>query len=948
MLDALALTPFYQAFLIIAEVPAIYMQEFWATVTVHKSSIIFTINKKKFSLDVEVFREIFQICPKVPGQRFKEPPLEHDILSFLRNLGHSGDVHYITDSISRRNKMFWHTAHDDTMFTSMKCVSKHKKTQVYGAILPRHLTNQAMLESIAYQTYYAYATGEKAPKEKYVQKKAESNTSPKKKTAPASKGFRLKSSAKVAKTDKKKQPAKIPKTKGLDVLTEVALAEVEQIKLATKRSKKEFHMSHASGSGNRVDTQSKVPDEQQQKVSSTNKGVGVRPEVSDVPKYDSESDEESWTFSQDENDADEETGVNDDSEETESDNDRDDLTYPNLSTYKADDEEEEEEKADNEEVYSDQRVSTLPKYELTKAEEENKEGEDEDMESEHEQDEEDDLYRDVNINLERSDAKMTNAQANQDTEDIHVTLTIVPLVVQQQSSSISLDLVSKFINPSSDQGSTTTTILTMIVPDIPNFASLFQFDQRVSALETEISKFKQTSQFADVVSSIPGIVDNYLTSKIKDALDVAIQLQTNKLREEAQAENQEFLNQIEKYVTESLEAKVLVRSTNQPQTSYTVVASFSEFKLKKILIDTMEENKSINRSDIQKNLYNALVESYNSDKDIITSYGDIVTLKRGRDDQDKDEDFSAGSNRRSNRKRSGKEAESSKEPTHKESKSTSSSKGNDDVTLLREALDDDESTSKNVVELEYHWEEVFKATNDRLDWHNPEGKPYPHDLSKPLSLILNERGRQVILLDHFINNDLEYLKEGAQVKNTPLPSPRRRLLIMVNHLEEIIVQRQNDQLYKFREGDFKRHCRQEIKDMLLLLVQKKLTNLNLEERNVRMNGEKKEALYTLRKKLGHQSDTKVFTMTMEILLESTSNNLSKDSILQAENLVKEILLKLNLPYHRSILADLKVTPTKHERMTKPYSSSRFIANCFNARDLKMELKVPDSSCLKDS
>ncbi|GJX66843.1 hypothetical protein Tco_0301186, partial [Tanacetum coccineum] len=70
-------------------------------------------------------------------------------------------------------------------------------------------------------------------------------------------------------------------------------------------------------------------------------------------------------------------------------------------------------------------------------------------------------------------------------------------------------------------------------------------------------------------------------------------------------------------------------------------------------------------------------------------------------------------------------------------------------------------TCKNVVELEYHLEEVFKATNDRLDWHNLEGKPYPHDLSKPLPLILNEQGRQVILLDHFINNDLEYLKGGS-------------------------------------------------------------------------------------------------------------------------------------------------------------------------------------------
>nr|GFD47903.1 hypothetical protein [Tanacetum cinerariifolium] len=103
--------------------------------------------------------------------------------------------------------------------------------------------------------------------------------------------------------------------------------------------------------------------------------------------------------------------------------------------------------------------------------------------------------------------------------------------------------------------------------------------------------------------------------------------------------------QIKKYITESLGAELLVRSTNQPQTSYAVAASLLEFELKKILIDKIKTNKSINRSDIQKNLYNALVEAYNSDKDIFTSYGDVVTLNKGRDDKDKDEDPFVGSNR---------------------------------------------------------------------------------------------------------------------------------------------------------------------------------------------------------------------------------------------------------------------------------------------------------------
>ncbi|GJV46806.1 hypothetical protein Tco_1437018 [Tanacetum coccineum] len=89
----------------------------------------------------------------------------------------------------------------------------------------------------------------------------------------------------------------------------------------------------------------------------------------------------------------------------------------------------------------------------------------------------------------------------------------------------------------------------------------------------------------------------------------------------------------------------------------------------------METNKSINKSDIQKNLYNVLVEAHNSDKDIITSYGDVVTLKRGRDDQDKDEDPSAGSDQGTKRRKSSKDAEPSKGTKSKESKSSSSSKG---------------------------------------------------------------------------------------------------------------------------------------------------------------------------------------------------------------------------------------------------------------------------------
>nr|GFC18098.1 hypothetical protein [Tanacetum cinerariifolium] len=67
----------------------------------------------------------------------------------------------------------------------------------------------------------------------------------------------------------------------------------------------------------------------------------------------------------------------------------------------------------------------------------------------------------------------------------------------------------------------------------------------------------------------------------------------------------------------------------------------------------------------------------------------------------------------------------------------------------------------SLTELEYHFEEVYKATTDQLDWVNPEGQQYPHNLLQPLPLIPDNRGRRVIPFEHFINNNLEYLRGGS-------------------------------------------------------------------------------------------------------------------------------------------------------------------------------------------
>ncbi|GJU25770.1 hypothetical protein Tco_1164391 [Tanacetum coccineum] len=182
---------------------------------------------------------------------------------------------------------------------------------------------------------------------------------------------------------------------------------------------------------------------------------------------------------------------------------------------------------------------------------------------------------------------------------------------------------------------------------------------------------------------------------------------------------------------------------------YGIASSLSDSELNGFK-DKMEVIELINRSDVQKNLYNALVEAYNTNKDLLSSYGNVIIIPTTRDDKDKDEEPSTRSNRGTKRRRSGKEAghPNNQLVKKKRRRTTSSSKG---LQISTYRLN--ETTTSRVHSSD---ENVIPAREN-----NPEGMPYPHNLSKPLLLIPNARGRLVIPFDHFINNDLEYLKGGS-------------------------------------------------------------------------------------------------------------------------------------------------------------------------------------------
>nr|GEZ35909.1 uncharacterized mitochondrial protein AtMg00810-like [Tanacetum cinerariifolium] len=78
--------------------------EFWATAIVHHYSIRFKMNNKKHIINLETFRDMLHVCPRVPGQSFDELPFEAEILEFLRSLGHSDEIRHLTDV--NVNKLF--------------------------------------------------------------------------------------------------------------------------------------------------------------------------------------------------------------------------------------------------------------------------------------------------------------------------------------------------------------------------------------------------------------------------------------------------------------------------------------------------------------------------------------------------------------------------------------------------------------------------------------------------------------------------------------------------------------------------------------------------------------------------------------------------------------------------------------------------------------------------
>ncbi|GJZ43361.1 hypothetical protein Tco_0590616 [Tanacetum coccineum] len=127
---------------------------------------------------------------------------------------------------------------------------------------------------------------------------------------------------------------------------------------------------------------------------------------------------------------------------------------------------------------------------------------------------------------------------------------------------------------------------------------------------------------------------------------------------------------IQSSITESLKNIVLAKSSSQPKSTYEAAELLTEFELKKILLDKIQKSKSCRGAQEHKDLYDALVKSYKLDKDLFESYGKVYSLKRDREDKDKDEDPPTGSDQGLKKRKTRKNAKPSRGSKSKESKSS--------------------------------------------------------------------------------------------------------------------------------------------------------------------------------------------------------------------------------------------------------------------------------------
>nr|GFB06452.1 hypothetical protein [Tanacetum cinerariifolium] len=318
----------------------------------------------------------------------------------------------------------------------------------------------------------------------------------------------------VVSVSKKQAPATTDKSKGIDLLSGAALLEDAQMKKVLKRSKRET-LSHQesgsgdgvssqpkvpedaqmkkvlkrskretrshqeSGSGDGVSSQPKVPGELQDKTVGTDEGTGIKPRVLDVPKDQYEGENKSWRESGEDDD-----GNDDDSDDDNNDNSDDDDVNVKLKDVEH-----------GKEWKGDAKMTDAGHDDVT-------------QETTYDQVKDDAHFLNLD-NVPPTDNEIVSMMnvnvhheelSNQTPSLLTIPVTVIPKTLTASATTIPLP-IPLFIPPP-HQSTPTHIPTTTTIPVLPNFSSLFEFNQRVYNLEKGLSELKQADQSAQLLTTI--------------------------------------------------------------------------------------------------------------------------------------------------------------------------------------------------------------------------------------------------------------------------------------------------------------------------------------------------------------------------------------------------------------------------------------------------------------
>nr|GEV42155.1 hypothetical protein [Tanacetum cinerariifolium] len=484
---------------------------------------------------------MMHICPRSPNQQLDELPFEEEILAFLRNLGHSREIKKITDVNINKLHQPWRSfavvinkcpsgksiGYDSLRLSQAQILwgMYHNQNLDFAYLLWEDFMYQVKHKDVKKSNELYYPRFTKVTVNFFLTKDP---SIPKRKKVNwhYARDDQMFTTIKLVSRHQNTQHfgAILPvELTNEDIRNSAAYkeyyaiasgAEPPKTKASVRKTQSisDTTMSPLVAKGTRLLTSTKVDKpakgKQPANGSGTYEGTGLIPGVPDVPTYESDA-EISWKLSDEDDD--------DDVQQSEHDEDIDDQSDDESLDDQEDDDDQDDEDDDQTDLDNDGDDFVNPKFSTHDVEAKDEEsfdpigGEGPDAE-----DDDNELYGDVNINLEGIDSLFESTPR----VDVPVTTTVESLLLAAPTlPSPSIPIISQVQQALAPSPATTQSTS---LQDLPNFSSLFRFDHRLKTLEDNFSAFMQTNQFDEAVSSIPGIVDRYLDHRMNEAIKVAV------------------------------------------------------------------------------------------------------------------------------------------------------------------------------------------------------------------------------------------------------------------------------------------------------------------------------------------------------------------------------------------------------------------------------------------